>query len=111
MIGGKTMDRNDEQRIVTIVLRCAGILTVVIGLILTTQTVLALIAASSAAANLPRGMNVSLRGSVGKMGGWAIVAQLSISVWGAVLYGLAQSLAGAIVGELQAGSGPAVGNP
>jgi hypothetical protein len=111
MIGGKSMDQRNEQHILTIVLRGVGIVTVLIGLILTTQTVIGLLAARSATANLPPGMNINISGSVGRMQGWAIVAQLSICVWGAVLWALARPLAGGIVGASPTASDPTADNP
>ncbi len=105
------MNRQDEQHIVTVVLRGVGILVVLIGLILTTQTILGLIAASSARSNLPAGMNIDIKGTLGKMGAWAIVARLSISVWGAVLYALAQTIAAALISEAPVGPSSAAGAP
>ena len=82
-----------------ILLRVAGILTVLIGLILTTYTILQLIAINSVTGNLPRGMNVNIKGTLGSMRGWAVVAQLSIVAWGVALYKLAGWLSEIIVGE------------
>ncbi len=93
------MDRLSEQRSILIMLRVAGILTILIGLILTTHTILQLVALNSVTGNLPRGMNVNIKGTLGSMRGWAIVAHLSIVAWGGVLYKLAGWLSGAIVGE------------
>lgn len=105
------MDRAGEQRMVLMVLRGVGILTVFIGLILATQTIFAVIAAHSATANVPRGMNISLSGPVAKMQGWAIAARLSVSAWGAALYALAGALAGAIVADGPGARGAAAGDP
>ena len=56
-------------------------------------------------------MNINISGPVGKMQGWAVVSQLSVCVWGAILLALAQPLAGALVGTSPAASEPAEGNP
>ena len=93
------MDRLSEQRSILIVLRVAGILTVLIGLILTTYTILQLVAINSVMRNPPRGLNVNIKGTLGSMRGWAVVAQLSIVAWGVVLYKLAGWLSETIVGE------------
>jgi hypothetical protein len=111
MMGDLTMNRDDEQRIVMIVLRVAGILTVLIGLILTTQTIIELIMVHSAASDLPRGMNVNLKGPVGKMGAWAIIGRLFICAWGAVLYALARVLADGATGDAEHQITPTISNP
>jgi hypothetical protein len=92
------MDRLSEQRSVLIVLRVVGILTVLIGLMLTTHTILQLMAVNSVMRNPPRGMNVNIKGLLGSIRGWAVVAQLSIVVWGVALYKLASWLSETIVG-------------
>ena len=93
------MDRLSEQRSVLIVLRIAGILTILIGLILTTNTILQLVAVNSVMGNIPRGMNVNIKGTLGSMRGWAVLAQLLIVAWGVALYKLAGWLSEAIVGK------------
>ena len=102
------MDRTSEQRSILIVLRVAGILRVLIGLILTTHTILQLMAVNSIASNLPRGMNVNIKGTMASMRGWAVVAQLSVVAWGVVLYKLAGWLSDIIVGEAAAKSEPGI---
>ncbi|MBN1360468.1 MAG: hypothetical protein JW993_07745 [Sedimentisphaerales bacterium] len=104
------MNPRDERHIVTIVLRCAAILTILVGLILVTQTIVSLIAASSASSNLPPGVNVNFKGTVGKIGAWAIIGQVLICVWGAILFAFARPLADAVVADLHAGAPPSVGN-
>jgi hypothetical protein len=93
------MDKLSEQRSILIVFRVAGILTVLVGLILTTHTILQLVAVNSVTGNLPRGMNVNIKGTLGSMRGWAVVAQLSTVAWGVALYKLAGWLSKTIVGE------------
>ena len=105
------MDRPDERRVVIIVLRCVAVVTVLIGLILTTQTVVTVIGVRSASTDLPGGLNVSFKGAVGKAQGWSVVAQLSVCAWGLVLFALARPLADAIVSDVQAGPGRMTGNP
>ena len=95
------MDRVSERRSILIVLRVAAILTVFIGLILTTLTILQLMAVGSISSNMPQGMNVNVKGTLGAMRGWAIVAQLSIVAWGVVLYKIADSLSVMIAGEAE----------
>jgi hypothetical protein len=93
------MNNIAEKRLTMIVFRALGILTILIGLILTTYTIIQLMAMSSLTSNLPRGMNVNIKGTIANMKGWAIFAQLSISVWGFAIYKLASWLSGFIVSE------------
>lgn len=94
------MERTDEQRIVTAVLRCVGIVVVLVGLILTTYILLQWLAARSAAQNLPPGMNVNFEGVLGKLRGWAFAGTLSVCAWGAALYALSRPLARLVVDNL-----------
>jgi hypothetical protein len=100
-IGDARMNDIFEKRFVTIILRIIGILTVLVGLILTTHTIIQLLAISSLATNLPRGMNVNIKGTLGNMHGWAVLAHLFIIAWGVVFYKLADWLSGIIMGENQ----------
>ena len=90
-----------EKRLTMIVFRAVGILTILIGLILNTYTIIQLLAISSLTSNMPRGMNVQIKGPIGNIKGWAIVARLSVSAWGFAVYGLANWLSGVIVPETE----------
>lgn len=93
------MNSISEKRLTAMVFRSFGILTILIGLILSTQTIIQLMAVSSLATNMPRGMNVNIKGAAGSIKGWAIVAQLSVAVWGFVMFKLADWISGIIVPE------------
>ena len=93
------MNSISERRLTMIVFRAIGILTILIGLILTTYTIIQLMAVSSLTSNMPRGMNLNVKGTIGNIKGWAIVAQLSVSAWGAATYKLAGWLSGVVVPE------------
>lgn len=97
------MEQKSIERVTTIALRTAGVLTILIGLILTTHTVLQLIAAHSAASGLPQGlppgMRVNLTGAVGRVGYWAVAGQITIIIWGALLIAFAQPIATSITRE------------
>jgi len=92
---GRTGFRQDG---ITIVLRVAGVLTIFIGLILTTHVVVQLIAAHSAMSGfpggqLPQGMTVNIKGAAGRAGNWAIFGQVTTSLWGGLLVALARRIA------------------
>ena len=91
------MDQKTVEQITTVVLRLAGILTIFIGLILATHIILQLIAARSATSGLPQGlppgMSVNLKGMAGRVGHWAIVAQVATMVWGGLLLVSAKPIA------------------
>lgn len=93
------MDATSEKRLTVIGFRAVGILVVLIGLILATTTIISLIAVSSLKSNIPAGMNINIKGPVGTMGVWAILAQISISAWGAAVYFLADRLSDLILSE------------
>ncbi len=86
-----------EKYIIAVVFRAIGILTILIGFILATYTIIQLFAISSLTSKMPRGMNVSIKGAIGDMKGWSIAAQLSISAWGFVLCKLANWFSGLVV--------------
>jgi hypothetical protein len=91
------MEQRSIEHVTTIILRLAGVLTIFIGLILATHIILQLIAARSAASGfpqgLPPGMSINLKGAAGRVGGWAIVAQIATIAWGALLAAFAQPIA------------------
>jgi len=91
------MEQKSIEHVTTIILRLAGVLTIFIGLILTTHTILQLIATHSATSGfpqgLPGGMSVSIKGAVGRVGHWAVIAQLAIIGWGGLLVALAPPVA------------------
>ena len=87
------MDRTLQEQIVTMVLRTAGVLAILIGLILTTQAIVASMAASSTAPNLPRGMSMNVKSAFGNLTRWAIVGQFVIVIWGAIMFAAAKSIA------------------
>lgn len=93
------MNATCDKRLTIMTFRAIGILIILIGLILTTHTIISLMAVSSLKSNMPGGMNISIKGPVGSMGAWAILAQLSISAWGAAVFVLADRLAAFILPE------------
>mgnify|MGYP001148831840 CR=1 FL=1 len=93
------MNTAAEKRLTIIAFRAVGILIILIGLILTTHTIISLMAVSSLKSNMPGGMNINIKGPVGTMGAWAILAQLFTSAWGAAVFVLAERLAGFILPE------------
>jgi hypothetical protein len=97
------MEQKSIEHVTTVVLRFAGVLTIFIGLILTTHTILQLIAAHSATSGfpqgLPQGMTVSIKGLAGRMGQWAVAAQVAVVAWGSLLVALARPIAKAIAQE------------
>jgi len=95
------MSSISEKRLTMIVFRAIGILTILIGLILTTYTIIQLMAIRSLTSNIPRGLNVNIKGTVGNIRGWAIIAQLSVSAWGFAVYKLANWLSGVILPETE----------
>lgn len=99
MLETQRMNTTSERRLTMIAVRAAGILIVLIGLILTTSTIISLIGVSSLKFNMPGGMSISIKGSMGNMGAWAILAQLSTAAWGAAVFVLADRLAAFIVPE------------
>jgi len=91
------MNSTSEKRFAIIAFRALGILIILTGLILTTLTIIGLMAVSSLTSNVPRGVNVNIKGPAASMGAWAIVARLFVIAWGAVVYTLADWLSGLIL--------------
>lgn len=65
------MEQRAMDHITTIILRLVGVLTIFIGLIMTTQLAIQLIAENSAMSGfpegLPPGMNINIKGVAGRM--------------------------------------------
>jgi hypothetical protein len=98
------MEQKSMERVTTVVLRGAGVLVMLVGLILVTHTIVSLIAAHSAMSGfpggqLPPGMSVNLKGAAGRVGGWAVFAQATTIGWGFLLMALAPSIAQKITKE------------
>jgi hypothetical protein len=97
------VEQKSIERVVTVVLRFLGVLTIFIGLILTSNTIFQLIAAHSVTSGfphgLPAGMNVTLQGAAGRAGGWAVAARIAVIGWGALLVAMASPLARSIARE------------
>jgi hypothetical protein len=95
------MEQKSVERVVTVVLRFLGVLTIFIGLILTSNAILQLLAAHSVTSGmgLPPGMNVTLQGAAGRLGNWTVVARIAVIVWGALLVATATPLARSIAKE------------
>ncbi|MCP4609237.1 MAG: hypothetical protein GY845_11040 [Planctomycetes bacterium] len=89
------MNSISEKRLTMIAFRAIGILTILIGLILTTHAIIQFMAVT----NMSRGLNINIKGTIGNIKGWAIVAQLSVSAWGFAVYKLANWFSGIIVTE------------
>ena len=97
------MEQKSIEHMTTVALRFVGVLTIFIGLILVTQTILQLLAAHSVTSGfpqgLPHGMTVSVKGAAGRVGIWAIAAHGMVLVWGGLLVGLASPVARGIASE------------
>lgn len=68
------------------ILRLIAVTTILVGVVLTTMTLVALLGASSAMAGVPPGMEVKMSGMVADMGMHVVVAHALIAAWGVVLY-------------------------
>ena len=97
------MDRQAAERWVTVVLRVVGVLTVFVGAILITQTIIQLISvhwgSSGLPQGLPPGMSISLKGTAGRMGAWAIAGLVAVMAWGGLLARVSKPIAGLIASE------------
>ena len=95
------MEQKSVERVVTVGLRFLGVLTIFIGLILTGNTIIQLLAAHSVTSGmgLPPGMNVSLQGAAGRTGAWAVGARIAVIGWGVLLMATATPLARNIARE------------
>jgi hypothetical protein len=97
------MEQKSTEQITMIVLRVAGVLTAFVGLVMTTQTIIQLVAARSAMSDLPGalppGMTVNIQGAAERMANWAIVYPIAVILWGALLIALARLVAQAITKE------------
>ncbi|MCP4711245.1 MAG: hypothetical protein GY869_21710 [Planctomycetes bacterium] len=91
------MDQKAIEHLTTIALRFVGVLIVFIGLILTTHTILQLVAAQAAASGLPQGyppgMSINVKGVLGTAGNWAIACTAAIVVWGCLISVFARPIA------------------
>jgi hypothetical protein len=97
------MEQKTVEHGMTIFLRLVGVLTIFIGLIWTSETVLQLLAARAATSSfregMPPGMSVNLKGAAGRMGGWAVGARLAVVIWGTLMLASARSIARGITRE------------
>ncbi len=97
------MEQKSVYQVTVIVLRLIGVLTMFIGLVFATQTIIELIALacvkSGLDARMPAKMNVSLTGTASTLGIWSIVYQIATIVWGRILYVSARSIARRITDE------------
>ncbi len=91
-----------QRRVVVLVLRVAGVLTMFGGLILLTRGIIQWMAVGSA--NLPPGMNLSVSGGFGRMFMWGWLGSLAVVGWGFLLCTFSAPLAGAIVSDDAGGS-------
>jgi hypothetical protein len=107
------MEQKSIEHVTTVVLRFVGVLTIFIGLILVTYTIFQLLAAQSVTSGfpqgLPRGMSVSVKGAAGRLGAWAIAAQIAVMVWGGLLFALAKPIAERIAGAPTPSAGDTTG--
>ncbi|MFC1781861.1 hypothetical protein ACFLZ8_06335 [Planctomycetota bacterium] len=93
------MEQITERRIITLILRIVGVITIFIGFILVTVASISLIAAKSATSNLPSGMNVNFNSALSNLGFWAILMHLAIAVWGFIMFHKAKNIAELIAKE------------
>lgn len=92
-------EQETREYVTGIILRLAGVLTILVGCILTTQTIIQLMAGRSTMSHLPAGLSINLQGAVGRIGNWAIVSQVAIVAWGGLLIAVARPLARSITRE------------
>lgn len=94
------MDQETVKNLTTLTLRLIGVITILVGLILTTLAFFQIMAALSAASgfpqDLPRGVSVELKGAFGRMGYWAVLSYLTIVAWGWLLIRFARPIANGI---------------
>ena len=94
------MEQKSVEHVTMVILRVAGVLAMLIGVILVTHTIITLIAAHSAmSGQLPRGMSVNIKGATGRIGVWAVFAQATTILWGFLLVIVAPSIAKGITKE------------
>ncbi|MBL37098.1 MAG: hypothetical protein CMP07_01695 [Xanthomonadales bacterium] len=91
------MDQETVRNLTTVALRLIGVITILVGLILTTMVFFQVMAALSAASGfpqeLPRGMTMEIKGAFGRMGYWAVLSFLTIVAWGWLLIRFARPIA------------------
>lgn len=91
------MDQETVRNLTTLILRLIGVITILVGLILTTLAFFQIMAAFSAASgfpqDLPRGVSVELKGAFGRMGYWAVLSNLTVVAWGWLLIRFARPIA------------------
>ena len=79
------------------ILRLIAVVTVLVGAILVTMTIVSLIGASSSMGSTGMGVTIRATGVVAKMGFFMVLANGMIAVWGLALYRLSPKLARWIV--------------
>lgn len=91
------MDQETVRNLTTVTLRLIGVITILVGLILTTLAFFQIMAAFSVAAgfpqDLPRGVSVELKGAFGRMGYWEVLSYLTVVAWGWLLIRFARPIA------------------
>lgn len=91
------MDQETVKNLTTVTLRLIGVITILVGLILTTLALFQIMAAFSATSGfpqgLPRGMSIEMKGAFGRMGYWAVLSHLTVVAWGWLLIRFARPIA------------------
>jgi len=78
-------------------LRLIAVTTVLVGVILTTMTLLSLLGINGAIQSSTQGMQIQVSYPVGEMGFFAVLADLAIVAWGLAFYRMSPRLARRIV--------------
>lgn len=93
--GPRSFMKEDSARSI---LRLIAVVTVLVGAVLTTVTLVSLFGVSSTIQGAAQGVHVQMTGMVAEMGFYLVLAHASIVAWGASLYLLSPRLARYIVG-------------
>ena len=92
------MEQKSMKHIITVILRLVGVLTIFIGLIMTTQMIIQLVATNSVISGFI-GMSVNGKRATGHIVNWMIAGHFSIVAWGFILMAYAKAIAKSITKE------------
>jgi hypothetical protein len=92
-----------NKEYVQAVLRIVAVITMLIGVTLTTTTAISVIGAKRVVQNAPHGLNVRMTGVVGEAGNFAIFAHATIIGWGIAFFVSSSILARIIAGRDELG--------
>lgn len=92
------MEQTTMKHIITVILRLVGVLTIFIGLIMTTQMIIRLVATNSVMSGFI-GISVNGKRTAGHIANWTIAGHVSIVAWGFILMAYAKGIAKSITKE------------